>query len=154
MCFNAREEDGKKWINWRHKHEQVKEKLALVWQLETENKISAEEELASLADWYSLLIHFMTFTWQSFEGGTQQGSIFSQNKKQKNAMWCSRWLTPTAISAIYDQAHNICCYIRNIVGFQAAPFVMADGIGSHWPLCAHCYINYIRLKWTTDKSYV
>lgn len=82
------------------------------------------------------------FTLQSFERGAQQSGIFSQNRKQ-NSVWHRRWLTPTAISAIYDQARDICCYIRNRLGFQATRSVMADWIGSHWPLCASSWSNQL-----------
>ncbi|TKS75587.1 Armadillo repeat-containing protein 2 [Collichthys lucidus] len=40
--------------------------------------------------------------------------------RTRNRIQCdtSCWLTPTAISSIYDLAHDICCYIRNRLGFQ------------------------------------
>lgn len=82
------------------------------------------------------------FTFQICDRGAQQRGIFTQNMKL-NAVWHRLWLTPTAISAIYDPARDICCYIGNRLGYQATHSLVADWIGSHWPLYASSWSNQL-----------
>ena len=75
-------------------------------------------------------------------------TVRTRNKTQCD--WFRHWLTPTAISSIYERALDICFYIRNRLGFQAKLTVSwLVGLG-HIDLCVP---DNIRPKLTTDNSY-
>lgn len=109
--------------------ETYKEKLVLVWQLETENIISTW--LLSVLFWSSLChkatLIYITERWG--RGTTEPHFPSEQEAKIK----CD---TDHTIHRVYDWACDICCYIRSDLGFWATHAVMADLAGSHWPFYA------------------
>lgn len=145
--FDAEEWEGSEWRDCSQKH--------LYCANEVEGRVgvtAANRKQNRSGRWKSRLGWLMScfdqvydmrvrwFTLQICHRGAQQRGIFTQNMKP-NPVWHRLWLTPTAISAIYNPARDICRYIGNRLGYQAARSLVADWIGSRWPLYASSWSN-------------
>lgn len=133
----------------------------LVRQLETENKISAEDEREGSGDRWTVLIKFMTgcaalhYTALKRGWGEHNKEAFPVRPRNKNSVWHRRRLTAQPQYPRFTTEHTTSAAISGTdLVSKLLAVSQAAWIGSRWPLCAaHDQTGYMRSKLTTDNSH-
>lgn len=130
----------------------------VVRHLETENKISVEDESADVASRCPVLVKLMTgcaaLHRRASRGRAQQSAFFSQNQKQ-NSEWHKRPLTHDRnICDLWPSTRHLLLYQEQTQFPKPLAVPWLVGLG-HIDLCmlAHDQTDYIRPKLTADNSY-
>lgn len=153
--FDTRVWDGKwmKYLKRETYNVTMKKNAELVRQLETENKISADDERADLADQYPVLIKFMT-SWAALHYSSLRERRFESEPETKLCVTQAlvdrrpqylRFMTEHTTSAAISGTDSV-----------SKPLMVSRLIGlGHIDLCmlTHDQTDYYRPKLTRDKRH-